>query len=220
MRVWRSKETTAAIISLAASILLAACAHNSTGASGDNSSATQSQAYNDGYNLNIGVSQALIDNAGSAQAYCESILALHSEYTTSQQQDYIQGCLQVIADTVDTSSNATDSSNSYASDDLLTRLQNSGGSDWSEDPFNLNSNLAVGFKADYLSDGCTVWVFDSQDSAQATYDNGFFDSFTSYNESVGTDNSTGDGIIAMMTDTNSYCSSDMLNALGWNTFGF
>ncbi len=220
MRVSRSKATTAVIFSIAASMLLASCAHNSAGSSGDNSSTTQSQAYNDGYNLNIGVSQALIDNAGSAQAYCESILALHSEYSTSQQQDYIQGCLQVIADTVDSSSNSADSSNSLSSDDLLARLQNSGGADWSEDSFALNSSLAVGFKADYLSDGCTVWVFDSQDSAQATYDNGFFDTFTSYSESIGIDNSTGDGIIAMMADTNSYCSSDMLNAFGWNTFGF
>jgi len=180
---------------------------------------TQTQAYIDGYRLNIGASAAQINNAGSASAFCSANAALHPDYSSTEQQNYVLGCIAAVPEAgyTDPSSTTDTTGSAGLSGDLLSRLQDSGNADWSEDAFGLSSDLAVGFNTDYLSDGCTLWVFDSQDSAQTTFNYGFFNTFSDYQLSIGTD-LDGNGVMAMFLDPTSPCATDMLYALNWSNY--
>lgn len=186
----------------------------STASSSTDAVPAQSQAYTDGYNGNIGLSPAVLSQAGSPSKYCKSIVALHPDYTAQEQADYIQGCLDVIANG-STSSSSNDST--LSNGDLLSRLQSVGGDNWDQDPI-APIVKPTGFTADYLAEGaCTLWVFDNGTDAQAAANNGFLDGFTSFTYSWGTDGS-GAGVIAMYQDESSPCASDMLTTLGWGAW--
>ncbi len=187
--------------------------HRTSNGADVNQVASQSQAYLDGYNGNIGVAPATVNNAGSPQEYCQAVVALHPDYTKSEQSDYINGCLDVIGG----SDSSTNTSQDAASGDLLTRLNSAGGDDWTEDAFGLQDSPA-GFETDYLASGaCTLWVFDTGEDATAAAKSGFLDNFSSYGYAWGTD-SSGAGVIAMYEDNSSACASDMLTTLGWGTW--
>jgi hypothetical protein len=192
-----------------ATIALTGCSTLNTTAN-----SVESQAYWDGYNGNVGVSPAMLNNAGSAQIYCEANLGLHPDYTSAEQSDYIRGCLDVVGGDATGTSDNTESS---TSEDLLSRLKSAGGDSWSEDMINLLDGPA-GFRTDYLARGaCTLWVFDDGDYADQAVQDGFLDQFTSYTYSWGTE-SSGLGVIAMYEDESSACAADMLAITGWGTW--
>lgn len=202
---------------LATSLALSGCssAGNANNVPATGSSDELSDAYYAGYNGNVGLAPATIANAGGSQIYCESIVALHPDFTASEVSDYVQGCLDVIS--AGTSSNGGVEDDSYTSTDLLSRLRSVGGDTWDEDKFNA-IGTPDGFQTDYLAGGaCTLWVFDSGDAAANAAEGGFLDSFTSFGYSWGTD-SSGLGVIAMYEDQYSSCADDMLTTLGWGSW--
>ena len=175
----------------------------------------KSRAYKEGFKSNTGASPDEVRDYGGKDAYCNAVLALLSEYDAQEQQDYLLGCFEAVPSPAPIETAEPPGVN--LNDTLLNRLNDSGGARWSEDPFTLISDITVGFKSNYLSDGCTLWVFDDQESAEATYDNGFFNIYSDYQLSIGTD-ANGDGVMAMFMDSSAPCGSDMLYALNWTNF--
>jgi hypothetical protein len=132
--------------------------------------------------------------------------------TTAEENDHIQGCLDVLG----VNAGLTDESD-IGSGDLLSRLQNIGGDNWDQDAFT-PTNPPAGFVSNYIADGyCTLWVFETGDLAAEAAQAGFLDNFTSYSYSWGTDTS-GLGVIAMYMDSYSACAYDMLDTLGWGNW--
>jgi hypothetical protein len=171
-----------------------------------------SQAYLDGYNGNVGASAALISNSGGPNDYCQSVLLLQMYDTTSEENDYIQGCLDVLG-----SNAASTGEADIGSVDLLSDLQSIGGDTWYEDAFT-PANPPAGFVSNYIADGyCTLWAFESGDLAAEAAQAGFLDNFTTYSYSWGTD-ASGLGVIAMYEDSYSACANDMLEVLGWGNW--
>jgi len=59
----------------------------------------KSDAYQTGWDGNIGVTASQIEQAGGAKQYCESVASIHS-YSGSEYEAYIQGCQAIVQQTV------------------------------------------------------------------------------------------------------------------------
>ena len=186
---------------------------------GDYVDDSASDAYNAGFDGNYGASPALLNNAGGAENFCKGQLGLHSDYTQAEKADYVQGCLDVVGGSTDSSSNqdpAPIDNSQIADTDIFSRLNNAGNDYWNEDSFNLQ-NPPAGFVGDYLADGnCTLWQFDNGPDAEAALNSGFLDNFTDYYTAWGEDQ-YGNGAIAMYDDATSGCSNDMITAMNWES---
>ncbi len=190
-------------------LALTGCSNSGLGNSSDLAQISQTQAYLDGYNGNIGVSPATLSNYGGPENYSNGVVELHPDYSPVEKSDYIQGCLDMVNGV---SSSASDSQG-QAAGDTLNRLNSVGGDSWNEDEVNL-LNGPTGYETDYLASGaCTLWVFDSGENAANAANAGFLDNFTTYVYSWGTD-SSGKGVIAMYEDGSSNCAADMLENFG------
>ena len=124
-------------LSLFTSLSLSACSGPVADNGSSSSSETiQSQAYLDGFDGNVGVAPATINNFGGPESYCQGVVALHPDYSATEQSDYIQGCLDVIGAE---STNASQDESSGTSDEV------------SEEPsMTLSQENAVATAQDYL----------------------------------------------------------------------
>lgn len=114
-----SKKVKVSTVVLTLSLLVAGCSNSGSSTESDSSSATlQSPAYIEGFDGNTGVAPATINNFGGPENYCQGAVAFHPDYSSSEQADYIQGCLDVIgADSAGSSSDTADDSAGVVSEE-------------------------------------------------------------------------------------------------------